>query len=279
VNIAYTPEFREAMDFFRAVTRSGELSERVLALSKRIISLNAANYTAWHIRRECLFKMRKDLWEEMDFVEECAENNPKNYQIWYHRRALVEHLNDGSREPRFVSQILNNTDAKNYHAWAHRQWAVNRFQLWEGELEFSDYFIKQDVRNNSAWSHRWFVLSRGNTAKILDDRIAAREISYAQEKAELAPSNECPYSYIRALCSKSKQSLGDDQIAHWLQSLLSKCGDGALYHLRAMLVDSWILRGRREEAMNGCIELGERYDSIRASYWKWRAARIASRAD
>lgn len=60
---------------------------------------------------------------------------------------------------------------------ARRQWAVEKFGLWEGELEFtvgaalcpspralSDAraadLLEADVRNNSAWNHRWFVIER-----------------------------------------------------------------------------------------------------------------------
>jgi protein farnesyltransferase/geranylgeranyltransferase type-1 subunit alpha len=35
------------MDLFRAVLRSGELSERVLELTENILDENAANYTVW----------------------------------------------------------------------------------------------------------------------------------------------------------------------------------------------------------------------------------------
>jgi len=72
VNIAYDPEFREGMDFFRAIVASCERSLRVLALTKRVIALNPANYTAWHIRRECLFQLNCDLRSELEFVRMCG---------------------------------------------------------------------------------------------------------------------------------------------------------------------------------------------------------------
>lgn len=38
---------RKLMDLFRAVLKSGELSERVLELTEEILDENAANYTVW----------------------------------------------------------------------------------------------------------------------------------------------------------------------------------------------------------------------------------------
>lgn len=70
-------------------------------------------------RRACLRELKSDLYEELDFMDNFAEDNPKNYQIWHHRRAVVEELNDGSRELEFCENVFE-VDAKNYHAWAHR---------------------------------------------------------------------------------------------------------------------------------------------------------------
>jgi protein farnesyltransferase/geranylgeranyltransferase type-1 subunit alpha len=275
VNIAYDPTFREAMDFFRGVLATNEKSGRVLALTKRVISLNAANYTAWHLRRLCLFELGKNLTDELEFVDECAENNPKNYQVWYHRRALVDRLNDGTREPQFVSQILSSTDSKNYHAWAHRQWALKRFQIWEGEVEYADYLIKDDVRNNSAWNHRWFVITRGGFVTKLDASTVQNELRYLKQKAELALSNECPYSYLRALVSKSTLKLSEDNVISWMESMLETATANVI-HLRAIYVDALLEKGRKDEAIELCIQLAEQYDTIRNNYWKWRAASIST---
>ncbi|OWM67429.1 hypothetical protein CDL15_Pgr019889 [Punica granatum] len=45
VTIAYKDDFRETMDYFRAVFRANELSPRSLALTSLAISFNAGNYT------------------------------------------------------------------------------------------------------------------------------------------------------------------------------------------------------------------------------------------
>ena len=46
--IAYTAEYKESMSYLRAVMAANEYSERALALTERIISMNPAHYTVWY---------------------------------------------------------------------------------------------------------------------------------------------------------------------------------------------------------------------------------------
>ena len=66
--------------------------------------------------------------EELDYMDQFAQDNPKNYQIWHHRRAVVTELRNqrikldeelGEREMIFTEAVFEE-DAKNYHSWAHR---------------------------------------------------------------------------------------------------------------------------------------------------------------
>jgi protein farnesyltransferase/geranylgeranyltransferase type-1 subunit alpha len=45
--IAYSEEYSQAMGYLRAVMAKNEFSERVLALTEHIISMNPAHYTVW----------------------------------------------------------------------------------------------------------------------------------------------------------------------------------------------------------------------------------------
>jgi protein farnesyltransferase/geranylgeranyltransferase type-1 subunit alpha len=45
--IAYSEEYSQAMGYLRAVMARNEFSERVMALTEHIISMNPAHYTVW----------------------------------------------------------------------------------------------------------------------------------------------------------------------------------------------------------------------------------------
>ncbi|MCO5590473.1 hypothetical protein L7F22_044443 [Adiantum nelumboides] len=153
VPILYTPQFRQTMDYFRAIFALDERSPRSLLLTQEVIMLNAGNYTVWHFRRLVLQHLSCDLWEELNFIERIAESNYKNYQIWHHRRWTAENLGSAAlmAELQFTEKVFLK-DAKNYHAWSHRQWVLRTLGGWEGELEFCDKLLQQDIYNNSAWN-------------------------------------------------------------------------------------------------------------------------------
>jgi protein farnesyltransferase/geranylgeranyltransferase type-1 subunit alpha len=198
ISIQYTAEFTKLMDLFRAVLRSGEKSNRVLQLTSDLLAINAANYTLWKYRRDCLKAMNSCLRMELDYMDRFAQDNPKNYQIWYHRRAIAEMLSDASREVVFCNKVFE-VDPKNYHAWAHRQWVVLTYNLFDGELDYTTSLIQSDKYNNSAWNHRWFVLHARPylppSAELLE-----QELAYTWSQIEASPHNESAWNYLRGLC-------------------------------------------------------------------------------
>eukprot|EP00940_MAST-03C_sp_MAST-3C-sp2_P000461 g461.t1 len=264
--IAYTKEFVETMDYFRAAFLSNELSERSLELSKRAIELNFANYTAWYFRRLCLFKLRDKtaLRKEFEFIDDCLSASPKNYQIWFHRRLIVERIGDGSRELAVTASVLEE-DAKNYHAWSHRQWAIQTYNLWAKELAFVVSLIKKDPRNNSAWNQRMFVVTRcGTVAPSKTD--LDREIAFALEHIRTIPGNESPYAYLRGLLKKKKMSDYPAIAAAVAEIKASSLGRECAAVL-SLELDLLIEGGRFAEARKMCDLLGSKVDTIRKKYW------------
>lgn len=223
--IAYSPQFVQTMDYFRAILAMDEQSARALQLTEDVIDQNSANYTAWHHRRKCLAALSSDLRRELAFIEEAVEMTPKNYQLWHHRRTIVALLADecasvaadavpsgSARRAAVVAHELKHTadvladDAKNYHIWSHRQWVLTTFAdiAFENELDFTDSLLAADVRNNSAWNQRHFVHTHHTpagatpfSASIIDD-----ELSYAETHLRVVPHNDSAWNYVLGLLAK-----------------------------------------------------------------------------
>ena len=210
VSIQYTAKFVDIMGYFRAVVAANERSARALELTADAISVNGANYTAWHYRRLCLEALGSDLVTEMAFIDGVLASTPKNYQVWYHRRVIATRLGEteaalvcGKRELVCTRLVLEG-DSKNYHAWSHRQALLLHFgsaarapALWRGELDYVAELLAADRRNNSAWSHRWFVLSRGGPPGAARGATRKQEVAFAFDQLRAARKNESAWNYLR----------------------------------------------------------------------------------
>lgn len=51
----------------------------------------------------------------------------------------------------FISQLLRLQCAM-LITHTYRQWVLKTFNLWNGELDYIEQLLKDDVRNNSAWN-------------------------------------------------------------------------------------------------------------------------------
>jgi len=267
-SIAYTPQFSETMDYFRAILQADERSKRALDLTEEVVRLNAGNYTAWYFRRLVLEALNSNLKHELTFTTKIGAKNPKNYQIWYHRRYLVEKLNDFSQEFSFTTSQLGE-DSKNYHAWAHRQWIVQTNNKWDEELQFVDTLLKQDLRNNSAWNQRFFCITHNQTIPISKE-VRSNELNYAFDWIKKAPNNQSPWAYIKGLYLNQK--IGDQPELKQM-SLEFREKYVTSHHVASLLVDIYESEGTVEsiqKAKEICNELETSLDTLHKKYWVYR---------
>ncbi|ORX91365.1 farnesyl transferase in complex with biphenyl inhibitor [Basidiobolus meristosporus CBS 931.73] len=272
--IAYAADYVQAMDYYRALAKVEEISQRALDLTSYIIEMNPAHYTIWIYREKLLFSLGKDLSEELDYIDEFAEENPKCYQLWHHRQAVVDKLGDPSRELNFVNGILAE-DSKNYHAWSYRQWINIRFALWDQELSDIDSLLTSDVRNNSAWNQRYFVLT--NRPNKLSLETIEAEIAYTISKIRLAPHNESPWVFLRGIIDYTGydgsqvildlcQELKDSQSPYMFGALVDVC------EKKARVGDKPSL----DLAVATCEKLAKHFDIIRKNFWLYKKEQLLS---
>ncbi|KAF5203074.1 farnesyltransferase/geranylgeranyltransferase type-1 subunit alpha [Thalictrum thalictroides] len=295
VPIAYTDDFRETMDYFRAVYLSDERSPRSLDLTTEVIHLNPGNYTVWHFRRLVLESLGVNLHDELNFIESIAKVNSKNYQIWHHRRWAAEKLGTevAKLEHDFTKKILS-LDAKNYHAWSHRQWVLQALGGWEDELDYCQKLLEEDIFNNSAWNQRYFVVTR---SPILGGLEAMREseVKYTVEAIVSNPENESPWRYLRGLYKGDMSSfVQDPEISSMFLNVL-KTKSNFVFAL-GLLLDLVCHGFELNEEFKDAIEplrssypdppesnfaiiicsVLETIDPLRSNYWSWRKTNVTS---
>ncbi|KAK4424649.1 protein farnesyltransferase/geranylgeranyltransferase type-1 subunit alpha [Sesamum alatum] len=292
VPIAYTDEFSETMDYFRAVYLADERSPRALQLTKEAIFLNSGNYTVWQFRRLVLDSLNVDLHEELHFLDQITKDNSKNYQIWHHRRWVAEKLGThiASKELEFTREIFSQ-DAKNYHAWSHRQWVLQALGGWENELAYCDELLEDDIFNNSAWNQRYFVVTRSPLLGGLEV-MRDSEVAYTIKAILAKPENESPWRYLRGIYKNDVKSLvNDPRVASVCLDVLLDKRD--CVHALSMVLDLLSHNYQPSNELKNAVDavspdpkpsdsnFAERVcsilqlvDPIRASYWRWRKSSI-----
>ncbi|KAG0241592.1 protein farnesyltransferase [Mortierella sp. GBAus27b] len=307
VPIAYSKEYSKTMDYFRAICRAQEMSQRALELTKIVIELSPSHYTVWHYRQKLLETLNTDMEEELEWTVEMVEENPKSYQIWHHRQVIIERLSK-LRFPTFPTvpvddqdlsaahQAFRDTvqneldviakaleeDSKNYHAWSYRQWVLAYFgkgPWWEEELAYVDGLLTVDVRNNSAWNQRFYVVTGG--PKGFTEEIVQREVQYAKSKIENTPSNESPWVYLAGILNKAKHPLTEVKV--FCEGLLELPRANFSPYVHSMLLDIYEQEAKEQKteesvskAREEAIMLAEKVDVIRSKYWTWRKNQLKS---
>ncbi|PIA17041.1 protein prenylyltransferase [Coemansia reversa NRRL 1564] len=305
--IAYTDDYREMMDYLRAVMAKEEISERALELTGRVIQANPGHYTVWVYRKRLVEELNADIAGELNWVSSISAMYPKNYQLWHHREALIVRLLDPKqategqsetellrhpvirRELQFLDNAINE-DSKNFHAWSYRQWLVSTYNIWEQELIFVNTMINEDVRNNSAWNQRYFVILQGrNPAQVeLDSELVSGEIVYTVENIKFAPNNESPWSYIIGLLLRHAPGKLYTDLLPKIQTLANN-KDYSLAMTTTQfywsaLVDIYEQQARElpeqgkallEKAQSICHNLAIEHDPMHGKYWEFRSTSLS----
>ncbi|KAF2671525.1 farnesyltransferas-like protein [Microthyrium microscopicum] len=277
--IAYTDEYAEAMSYLRATMASNELSERVLALTEDIIRLNPSHYTVWLYRFRTLSALpTASLTTELTtFLNPLSLRHLKNYQIWHHRQLLVSAIGSYEGEAEFLVDMFAK-DAKNYHVWSYRQWLVRHFKLFHSasELAFTEQLIGEDVRNNSAWNHRWHV-NFADGDGLSDSGLVAKELEYAMGKIELAAQNESAWNYLRGLLAKGAGVEESKVVQFAVKYAGLDGGEVKSTHALDLLASIYGKDPAKKESAVQALELlADKYDPIRAPYWRYRLAMVNS---
>ena len=290
--ITYSSNYVELMDIFRGLLLAEEISARGLALTTELIDYNAANYTVWHYRRQCLKTLNptdepEGLNQELQWVSQVGGSNPKNYQIWFHRRALVDILGTaeaGDNELAFTASVFEE-DAKNYHAWGHRQWVLERFNLMAAELSFVNKCLTTDVRNNSAWNQRWFYYAHTEPAGApFRPETLRQEIAFCFQKLDVVLKNQAAWAYLEGLLEGQSYADFPEVEAYVRAKIAASLGVPPVLSVLVDILeqqaaaDAETAQERREEATRLCVQLAQD-DPIRAKYWAFRKAELTGRSE
>ncbi|EQB58883.1 hypothetical protein CGLO_00812 [Colletotrichum gloeosporioides Cg-14] len=300
--IAYPEDYAEVMSYLRAVMVAEEYSPRCLRLTDHVISMNPAHYTVWLYRFKIVEALEISVIDEIEWLNEVSLEHIKNYQIWHHRQLLLDHHYNhikgspdevkrfGRSETDFLTRMLEE-DTKNYHVWSYRQYLVRKLGLWNlQELLSTQNWIEEDVRNNSAWSHRFFLVfsdpaasTEGSHATEHDPKVPAdivdREVKYVEEKALLAPQNQAAWNYLRGVLVKGGRKL--ETAEAFAAQFVDGIGEGEdkevvrSTHALDFLAELYAEKGQKEEAGKYLDRLAEKWDPVRAGYWKYRKQQLA----
>ncbi|KAF7325342.1 hypothetical protein MVEN_02634900 [Mycena venus] len=271
--ILYSEEYKDATDYFRAVVKAGEKSERVLQLTEHVIRLNPAHYSAWQYRYETVVDIQWPLESEIALMDELADRYLKTYQVWHHRRLILVLSKKAKEELAFIAKILQK-DEKNYHTWAHRQWVPRVLQ--RGRVRGTTVSLSSSNQG----------VREGEEDR---QRVVRRELIYTKQNISLAPNNASAWNYLRGVLDFNKLPLSTVTtfvkpytvpLPEHLMDLVDvenpPPGKGAELPCAAAI--EFLADVYEEEAQKESIDkavalwksLAEEHDTIRKKYWEYR---------
>ncbi|XP_064106817.1 protein farnesyltransferase/geranylgeranyltransferase type-1 subunit alpha-like [Macrobrachium nipponense] len=149
-------------------------------------------------------------------------------------------------------------------------------RIFDGELDFVDTLLEEDVRNNSAWNQRHFTitLTTGFTPQIVD-----REIEYVKNAIPKDIGNESPWSYLKGVVQHYDGYIGNaGNLESWCQEMYdggqrSRCLLSFMIDMKEDKMEKE--QSARETILNEALELCEalatEHDKIREEYWRYMA--------
>lgn len=272
-----------------------ECTPRCLRLTELVIAMNPAHYTVWLYRFKIISVLKLSIPDEIAWLNDVALANLKNYQIWNHRQLLMDYyypeIKDDQAtikklarsETEFITTMLAE-DTKNYHVWSYRQYLVGKLGMWTvAELGSTQNLIETDVRNNSAWSHRFYLVFSDPKHSTPDsgpndhdpkipEAILDREIDYAKQKISLAPQNQSPWNFLLGALTKGGRKVNTvkEFVEQFISGLGEESEDVRSSHALDLLAKIYAEEGDAEKATLCLERLSEKWDPIRAGYWKYR---------
>lgn len=214
LSIKYPAEYKLLQKQHTQNMKEKSYTKSSLDTTSLIIEYCPSNYSVWIDRREILRNIAEEEYrieEEIEWIKEQADENQKNYQVWHHFKYIMKKTKYNIAEDLDILEIAKK-EPKNIHFWGA---FLECTEDTESALEYTKYFIEEDVRNNSAYSIRYSVILKKRrlsseeiekeknfllSLPILKQNLAYWNYAYAVDK--LFPLHEIFSSCEHALKSK-----------------------------------------------------------------------------
>ncbi|KAI5189382.1 protein farnesyltransferase/geranylgeranyltransferase type-1 subunit alpha [Nematocida minor] len=175
ISINLATEYKHLLKKHAENMLAKEYSKDALDVITSIIYHNPSNYSIWVDRRAILRNLPDSAYtleDELVWIKKQAVENQKNYQVWHHFKFVLKSTGHEISTDLDILEIAKK-EPKNIHFWGA---FIQCYRDRKSALEYTGYFIEEDVRNNSAYSIRYTVVM---------EMAKNREIEMEEEKAFL----------------------------------------------------------------------------------------------